>query len=278
MNVSKAIEYAQLISAAYAIPPSDLTNSAGKAITASGTAYTVVTTIYANDLATDMNPARATLQVSIGLVCQANVSGDVVVVIRGTEGILEWIQDAQFLLVPCPFLLGAGKTEAGFTEMYSSLAIGTTPGSPSVASALASLPFTKPVNSMTICGHSLGGALATLLILDVAANTVFTNPTAYTYASPRTGDPQFADTYDQVIKDSFRITNRLDLVPRVPFPPMYEHVHEVQELIPVRLLPLPPKVLVKPTLVCEHSLNTYLYLLSIKAGGAVLPLDPGCEP
>jgi hypothetical protein len=39
---------------------------------------------------------------------------------------------------------------------------------------------------------------------------------------------------------------------------------------------LPPKVLVKPDVVCQHILDTYLYLLSILSGGPVLPLDAGC--
>jgi predicted lipase len=277
MNLSEAIEMAQLVNAAYAIPPSDLTNSAGKTFAAGGTAYTVVTTIYANDLATDVDPDRGKQRVSIGLICQANGAGDAVIAIRGTEGTLEWVHDAEFLLVPCPFLPGAGNTEDGFTAMYKSMETDVVPGSPSVASALATLPFKQPVTSLSICGHSLGGALATLLALDVAANLKFPDPVAYTYASPRVGDPLFAATYNQIVKNSFRIANRLDLVPKLPLPPAYEHVDELYELNPIQLLPLPPKILVNPTLACEHSLNSYLHLLS-RLVGTILPLDPQCKP
>jgi len=278
MDLNKAIQFGQLVNAAYAIPPGNLTNSAGNPITAGGTAYTVVTTIYANDLATDINPGRGNNLVSIGLICQADGAGDVVIAIRGTEGIKEWITDAEFLLVTCPFLAGAGQTEDGFTAMYNSLATSAAAGSPSVVGALATLPFQQPVSSVTVCGHSLGGALATLLALDMAANTTFTDPTVYTYASPRTGDPSFASTYDQVVKNTFRIANRLDLVPKLPLPPAYEHVNTLYELNPIQLLPLPPKILVKTDLTCEHVLNSYLYLLSVVAGGPVLPLDPTCVP
>jgi hypothetical protein len=278
MDLNAAIRFAQLVNAAYAIPPGNLANSAGSVINAGGTDYTVVTTVYANDLATDMNPARGADLVSIGLVLQAAGTGDVVIALRGTEGILEWIHDAEFLQVPCPFLTGAGRTEDGFTAMYSSLRTGVAAGSPTVVGALATLPFTQPVGSLTVCGHSLGGALATLLALDAAANSGFKDPTAYTYASPRTGDPLFASTYDQVVPLTFRIANRLDLVPKLPFPPFYEHVQALFDLNPVRLLPLPPKVLVKPTLLCEHVLDTYLHLLSVVAGGPVFPLDPTCVP
>ena len=91
----------------------------------------------------------------------------------------------------------------------------------------------------------------TLLALDVAANTNFKNPTVYTYASPRTGDPSFASTYNQVVKNSFRIANRLDLVPKLPLPPKYDHVRGPHELNPIQLFPLPPKILVKPTILAS---------------------------
>jgi hypothetical protein len=277
-DVTKAIGFGQLVNATYATLPGDLTNAAGQAVSAGGVDYTVVTTIYANDLATDMNPGRANDQVSMGLICQADQTGDVVIAIRGTEGILEWAHDAEFLQVPCPFLAGAGHTEDGFTDMYQSLRTGAQPGSPTVVQALPKLSFPKPVGSVTVCGHSLGGALATLLALDVAANTVFTTPAAYTYASPRTGDSLFASTYDQVVKNSYRIANRIDIVPALPPPFDYEHVLNPYELNPVRLVPLPPKILVKSTAACEHSLATYLYLLSLRSGGPVLRLESTCQP
>jgi hypothetical protein len=129
---------------------------------------------------------------------------------------------------------------------------------------------------VTVCGHSLGGALATLLGLDVAVNTIFKNPTVYTYASPRTGDSAFTAFYDHMVPNTIRVANRMDLVPKLPMPPLYDHVSTPSELNPVQMLPLPPKVLVKPTLACQHILDTYLYLLSLAAGGEVIPLDPGC--
>ena len=181
MDVMTAIRVAQLLNTTYDTAPSDLTNAAGQTVSAGGANYTVVTTIYANDLSTDMNPSRGDDEVSIGLICQAAQAGDVVIAIRGTEGILEGIHDAEFLQVPCSFLVGAGHTEDGFTAMYESLRTGAAPGSPSVVSALAKLSFPRPVSSMTIRGHSLGGSLATLLALDVAANSAITTPAVYTF-------------------------------------------------------------------------------------------------
>ena len=277
IDVTKAIEFGELVGAAEKIPAGDLTNSAGTTITAGGTHYTVVTTIYANDLATDVHPGRAADEVSIGLICQSAVGGDVVIAIRGTDAILEWIQDVRFDLVPCPFLMGAGQTEEGFTDMYTSLRTDAAPDSPTVVKALGALQFPRPVGSLTVCGHSLGGALATLLALDVAANGNFRRPTVYTYASPRVGDSLFAGTYDQVVTASNRIENRLDIVPKLP-PSPYVHVLSPYELNPIRFSPPPAEVLVEFTPACEHSLTTYLYLLSLQSGGPVIPLETACQP
>jgi hypothetical protein len=132
------------------------------------------------------------------------------------------------------------------------------------------------VNSLTVCGHSLGGALATLQALDVAANSRFKNPTVYTYASPRTGNPQFASTYNGMVPNTIRIANRVDLVPMLPLPPAYEHVLGLNKLSPFTIFP--PKVLVEPNPICEHVLPSYLHLLSLLAGGEGIALREGCDP
>ncbi len=281
MDLTRAIMFAQPVKAAEDIAPGNTGDLASHTVSidASASIYTVVATIYACDLATNMNPQRGNNEVSIGLILQANITHDVVIAIRGTEGIMEWIHDAQFLLVPCPFLAAAGNTEDGFTAMYKSLSVKLTAGSSPLVHALSTsaLPFPQPVNSLTVCGHSLGGALATLLALDVAANTSFKTPTVYTYASPRTGDSSFASMYNHVVPNTFRVANRIDLVPKLPLPPLYEHVLGLFELNPIQLT-IPPRVLVKPDIGCEHHLTTYLYLLSLLEGGTILPLSPECVP
>ncbi len=44
------------------------------------------------------------------------------------------------------------------------------------------------------------------------------------------------------------------------------------------VLGVPPKILVKPEIACEHILSTYLHLMTRQAGGVVLPLEPRCVP
>jgi len=123
MDWNKGIQYAQLVNAAcnaflkkpYATPGFD-----------------ALATIYANDLATDENPNRGRSRVLLGLILQERGSGDAVVAIRGTEGIKEWVQDAQFLDVPFLAVAGAGRTEDGFTAMYESMKVGEGPGGQTV--------------------------------------------------------------------------------------------------------------------------------------------------
>ena len=272
-DLKEAIEYALLVKSAEDVPPGQTVYHPGDIITIScdtiNVDYTVVTTIYANDLATDVNPLRTDQIVSFGVVAQDSL-GNVVVAIRGTASIFEWVQDARFLLVKCPILPGAGYTEDGFTAVYESLRITENPASTRLVDALPDMAFPHPVTSVTICGHSLGAALATLLALDVGANTKFEKPIAYTYASPRVGDPSFVDTYNQLVPNTYRFANRLDIVPKVPSPPLYEHV--------LGLYDLNPMLKVKWDIPCEHHLTTYLYLLSLLSGGTLLPLDGACVP
>jgi hypothetical protein len=267
-----AIQYGILVEKAEAVPNNQTTYNPGDVMDVTygviNVNYTVVTTFYGNDLATDIHPEHALDVVSFGFVAQ-DPAGNVVVAIRGTNGINEWVQDAKFLAVKCPFLAGAGLTEDGFTAVYQSLRSTQDPNSTRLVSTLANAVYPAPVTSLTICGHSLGGALATLLALDIAANTKF-GPIlkAYSYASPRTGDPSFADTYNQVVPNTIRIANRLDIVPKLPLPPLYDHV--------LGIFDLNPKLQVKLDILCQHHLTTYLHLLSLLTGGTVLPLDQGC--
>ena len=67
-----------------------------------------------------------------------------------------------------------------------------------------------------VTGHSLGGALATLATLQIVTQTNI-KPILYTYASPRTGNPDFAQRFIELKLECYRIANSEDIVPTVPF-------------------------------------------------------------
>src|SRR5208282_1051090 len=119
-DLRQAIQYALLVKAAEDVPPDQTVYKLGDSIPiaydAINVTYSVVTTIYGNDLATDISvsQARPIGIVSFGVVVQ-DPAGNAVVAIRGTDGIFEWLQDVNFFWVTCPVLPGSGNSEDGFT-------------------------------------------------------------------------------------------------------------------------------------------------------------------
>ncbi len=205
--------------------------------------YTVLEKLYADDI-TDGLPDY----VSFGFI--ARKGGDVVVAIRGTEGVFEWVKDIEFFLDPCPFF-NAGKTERGFTSMYSTLRVGADRTATHVIDVLKKLTSDGSVNSLRITGHSLGAGLATLLALDVTGNNIFKTPVVYTFASPRVGDKVFAGTLDGFVETHWRVANLNDIVPHLP-PQLLGYHHADAEL------PINTDDRTRHTVSCQHALETYL--------------------
>jgi len=261
-----AVHYAQLVNIAYSVAPNaDYTDSSKAAIQAAG--YQFIEALYGNELATDVDPHLGQT-VTYGFLA-LSPAGELVAAIRGTATILEWLHDAAFLFVPNPIHAGGGFTEDGFTAIYRSLRAGADPNSASAIAAITALVGGGNVKTLTVTGHSLGGALASLLALDVALNSGTKQLSVYTYASPKVGELLFQHTYNSVAPDTYRVYNRPDLVPTVPFFP-YVHVGNDIELVP-------PFDSISRTLLCWHTLDTYLWLLDRQAGGNTLKIDPGCQ-
>lgn len=268
MDWEKGIRYGQMVNAAYDA-------LAGKASVPGG--YDVVATIYANDLATRANPQRGKARVLMGLLLQGQ-DGEAIAALRGTIGVKEWLQDAEFGAREFPRVLGAGNTENGFTEMYLSMTLAEKVGATGIVNALAAAAWKRPVKAFTVCGHSLGGALATLLALDAAANggAPFNAPVVFTYASPRTGDDGFRAKHEQLVRTTFRIVDNVDIVPNLPTDPPYKHVGSKVKLKSLTLIP--PRLRLQPNPICWHLMPSYLYLMSLAAHQTGIEPDANCKP
>jgi predicted lipase len=231
--------------------------------------YQLVNTIYGNDLATDIGGVKDI--VPFGFIAKAPAPAiDFVVAIRGTASIWEWIQDARYNKVTCPFAQGAGQTEDGFTDVYMSLVVDAGGAIPRLVDVLKALIIATPGATLTITGHSLGAALATLLALDVTQSGAFATPSVVTFASPLVGDAQFTLTFNTEVPDSWRIANRVDLIPKLP--PVFWGYDDVNQLFPVNSF---GKVKLLPA--CAHHLTTYLFLLSQLGPGGNFPVDADCK-
>ncbi len=253
-DIQAALQLGQFVQAAY-----DLWQSGDPFTPPAG--YTLITKIYADDI-TDGIPDYMVF----GYIARSpGPNSDVIVAIRGTEGILEWIMNFRLLLTDFPYVSGAGKTEKGFTYFYQTFHTGPNDTYPRVVDAIRDLVADGTVITLRVTGHSLGGALATLLAIDVAGNKVFATPSVYTFASPKVGDKAFAGTYDNFVIDSWRISNVNDIVPLLPMFTAYVHVDAEY--------PINSDDTTKFSPPCWHSLQTYLHTLDGNQ-----PLEPACAP
>lgn len=130
---------------------------------------------------------------------------NIVVAFRGTQSEIDWLANADAYQTRYPFAPGRGKVHRGFMDIYESCR-------EQIINTLLSMPANS---NIYITGHSLGGALAVINALDVAANTFF-KPVMYNFAGPRTGNPIFAFQYNRLVTNSIRIVNEHDLVPKLP--------------------------------------------------------------
>jgi Lipase (class 3) len=221
-----------------------------------------------------------------------------VLAIRGTEGWVEWLDDAVVRLVPFG---QAGRVEGGFDKIYSTLkvvkrhaGVGVAPAAkPNAAGVAAPAPeivadsFTeqleqladtleepavqeqmriakekRPRRSFVVTGHSLGSALATLFVMENKEKNKFDISTICTFASPRVGNAEFVRQFNLLPLDSWRIVNRRDIVPKLPLhiPVLfdYQHVATLSEFSSAGVVKWNPG--------CWHSMSTYLHWLDPSIG------------
>jgi hypothetical protein len=274
MNPETAVTWGPFIQAAsaqYYSNPSELNPATIKNMPPG---YTLVRTIQMTDF---FGPVQT--RVFYGFVAVGGDPKTAVVALRGTASNAEWWDDLHWDLVPFTQVTDGGKVAQGFYDIYNTF--GTmTPGqqqstpapgafADQVAHAVASgfAAELDPARPTVICGHSLGGALATLLVADVTANTKL-KPQAWTFASPQVGDAIFAARYGGLSTVSWRIYNQVDVVPYFPVD-VFDNYQPVTTGYAINSLGK-----AHWSLGCAHALNTYLHVLS----PAGVPLDPACKP
>lgn len=133
-------------------------------------------------------------------------------VFRGSQTKADFALDAQFGKTPYGGDSSKGQVEKGFYKAFEGMA-------DALSSQLKALSGT-----LTITGHSLGSALATLAT-PLAADTHGLRVQHYNQASPRVGDSTFADYYNGLADvTTFRLVNTEDTVPKSP-PEKTGYVH-----------------------------------------------------
>jgi hypothetical protein len=274
MNPATAVTWGPFIQAAYEQFVSNPGEVNPPAIKNMPAGYTLVRTIQMTDF---FGPVQT--RAFYGFVAVGGDPRTAVVALRGTASNTEWWDDLHWDLVPFAQVDRGGKVADGFYGIYNTF--GTmTPGqqqstpapgafAAQVAHAVAGgfAADLDPGLPTVICGHSLGGALATLLVADVTANTPL-KPQAWTFASPQVGDAIFAARYGGLSTVSWRIYNQVDVVPYFPVD-AFDNYQPVTTGYAINSLGK-----AHWSLGCAHALNTYLHVLS----PATVPLDPACRP
>ncbi|KAF2305259.1 hypothetical protein GH714_003365 [Hevea brasiliensis] len=202
---------------------------------------------------------------------------DIVVCWRGAILKIEWFKvfDATLISASDIFPNTEAKVHHGFHGIYtnkdSESAYNKTSAREQVLAAIRRLvdkyaELNEEV-SITVTGHSLGAAFATLNAMDIAANgynkpsgseTVYP-VTAFVYASPRVGDTAFLEVFSGLSDlHLLRLKNNKDIVPDlpVPVPPSFPYKDVGVELY----IDTTKSQFIKPESVgAAHDLNLYLH-------------------
>uniref|UniRef100_A0A6B2LE66 Fungal lipase-type domain-containing protein n=1 Tax=Arcella intermedia TaxID=1963864 RepID=A0A6B2LE66_9EUKA len=150
-----------------------------------------------------------------GFVGYDSSHDELIVAFRGTvkTSFSNWITDLDFVhYVPYPTALPKVRVHIGFYRAYLNIL-----GQLSLALRI-SIIMCPTCNKTVYSGHSLGGALAAIALMDTIYSTNIPQPTPilYTFGQPRTGNIEWAKFMQTLTKSMTRVVHDLDLVPHVP--------------------------------------------------------------
>jgi triacylglycerol lipase len=141
-----------------------------------------------------------------GIVVRHRSSGSILVGFRGTLVPSEWLRNLAAFPQPYEFVPDFGTVHLGFHALYDCVRT-------SLFEALHAVSRTVPV---TLIGHNLGGALATLAAPDVARNLPIDSLSVCTFGAPRVGFGDFREASDRAIRCCHRVANQFDITPHLP--------------------------------------------------------------
>jgi hypothetical protein len=148
-------------------------------------------------------------------------SDALVIVFRGTSSGSDILTDLDIIRDPLPL---ANLNEAEWPLVHSGF-------SHQFFSINANLDTCIASNEKIVfCGHSLGGALATIGSLYYSYLYPSKEISCVTFGSPRVGDERFASMFDERIINSIRYVNDNDPIPCLPTRWRFRHVKGLQWL------------------------------------------------
>ncbi|XP_077219373.1 phospholipase A1-Igamma3, chloroplastic-like [Tasmannia lanceolata] len=197
---------------------------------------------------------------------------DIVVAWRGTVTHVEWIHNLKTSVVSPNFGRDPEvKMLAGFFDLYTDKEKDCNFCSFSAREqVLAEIKrlvdrYKGEELSITITGHSLGGALALMSVYDLAEMKVSVVDgsqipiTVFSFCAPRVGNLRFKERCKELNVKVLRVVNARDIVPKFPDPFQWSYAYVGVEL----MLYHTNSPFLKATfdLVCSHNLEVLLHLI-----------------
>jgi len=207
----------------------------------------------------------------------ARRGNEVAAVIRGTDGLVEWIEDAEFFPVPyapnepLPPAYSGALVEQGFWGLYRTLNLVDPADSAATPLSSAIENLCQANDQVTVVGHSLGASLATYLALDLARSPLGNKVQACFFASPHTGNSVFATLFDSSVANYHVFNYFFDVVPRVPFGQDYCVLpsHTV-------IMPDQAQAQIRLDIACNHHVVCYCAMLDYAmTQAAITPVPAG---
>lgn len=141
-----------------------------------------------------------------GYVSTDSTRKEVVVSIRGSNNIRNWIANLNFGQKSCNLVSNCG-VHTGFQTAWDEIA-------GSAKAAVSSALTANPGYKLVTTGHSLGGAVATLAATYLRRDGFPAD--VYSFGSPRVGNDRFVNFVTQQPGAEYRVTHGRDPVPRLP--------------------------------------------------------------
>jgi len=143
-----------------------------------------------------------------------------VVSFRGTDYLINWVQDLEYYKVDTKFSACDSaddgrqrhhhcRVHSGFFQDWQSVKM-------NVFNATTAVLKDHPDSAMMVTGHSLGAALAALCSLELSMLFNRTDIGLYSFGEPRVGNKFFADFFAERVPRTSRIVHQDDVVPHLP--------------------------------------------------------------
>ncbi|KAJ2029939.1 hypothetical protein IWW57_001418 [Coemansia sp. S610] len=143
----------------------------------------------------------------------------IIVAFRGTDNLLQWVDNTDVWQMQWPAALNNSYVHRGFMRGYLSVR-------PIVLGYVKDVATKYPDYSISLVGHSLGGAKASICLLDLSLTIPELLPRLrlYTQGQPRVGNRGFANAINALGVLISREVYEYDLIPRLPLESMgYRH-------------------------------------------------------